>query len=282
MRIALKIAYLGTQYHGFQTQPGVPTIEGKILKALKDNGAVKNPSKARYSAAGRTDRGVHALGQVIAFDTENQDASIPRSLNGSLSHIWAYAWAQVDMDFNARTSAIEREYRYVLWGSGLDISKMKDALLIFRGTHDFRNFADEEKEKSTLCEIKQISIREQGNWIFLDIAANRFLMHMVRKIATALKLAGKGEKDIEWINKMLDLRLDDKLEPLGAHGLILKNVSYPHIKWNIDTYARDRAIEEIQELFMSHEITAKMLEEMESGMKYSQILISQTPQNNRE
>ena len=108
MRLALKLAYLGTGYYGYQIQPGVPTIEGKILKALRDLGAVKNPSKARYSAAGRTDRGVHALCQVIVFDTEAPDASMPRALSSQLERIWAYAWAQVEVDFNARKSAVER------------------------------------------------------------------------------------------------------------------------------------------------------------------------------
>ena len=267
MRLALKLAYMGTEYYGFQTQPGVPTIEGKILKALKELGAVKNPSKARYSAAGRTDRGVHALSQVIAFDTDATDASMPRALNSQLSHIWAYAWAEVNRDFNARKSAVEREYRYMLWGRGLDASKIKDAAPIFTGTHDFSNFAYVEKGKSSICDIKSVSILEQGDWIYLDIAANRFLWNMVRKIATAMKLIGMGERDKEWLKETLDGSLSGKLEPLDAHGLILKDVKYPDIKWNIDGYARSRALEEIRELFINHETAAKMLIEMESGMQ---------------
>ena len=267
MRIALKFAYLGTDYYGYQIQPGVPTVEGKLLKALRDTGALKNPSKARYAVAGRTDRGVHAIGQVIAFDTENPEAAKPGSVNGSLERIWAYAWAKVDTGFNARMSAVEREYRYMFRGRGLDIEKIEESAAIFSGVHDFRNFADEEKEKSTLCDIKRISILKEGDWIYLDVTAGRFLQHMVRKIAAALKLVGKGEKDRTWLAGMLDRSISDRLSPLEAHGLILRDVKYPDIKWDIDTYARDRAVEEIQELFTSHEITAKMLEMMENGMK---------------
>ena len=91
MRVALKLAYLGTEYYGYQIQPGVPTIEGKLLKALRDAGALKNLSKARYSAAGRTDRGVHALGQVIAFDTEGAESAKPGMINRDLHQIWIYA-----------------------------------------------------------------------------------------------------------------------------------------------------------------------------------------------
>ncbi len=266
MRIALKIAYIGTEYYGFQIQPGVPTIEGKLLKALKELGVVKNPSSARYSAAGRTDRGVHALCQVIAFDTEAKEASMPRAINSKLDRIWAYAWAEVEKDFNARKSAEVREYRYMLWGKGLDIPKIKDSTSIFPGTHDFRNFVNTEKGKSTLCDIKRISIQEQNGWIYFDIIANRFLWHMVRKIATALKLIGKGEKDKEWLEGMLGCTLNERLEPQDAHGLILKNVKYANIQWNVDTYAKNRALEEINELFISHEITAKMLKEIENGI----------------
>ncbi|HEY9246547.1 MAG TPA: tRNA pseudouridine(38-40) synthase TruA, partial [Candidatus Methanoperedens sp.] len=131
----------------------------------------------------------------------------------------------------------------------------------------FRNFAHVEKGKSTQCDIRKVSIMENGGWIFIDIAANRFLWHMVRKIATALKLIGKGEKDRDWLGKMLSCSLDERLEPLDAQCLILKDVKYEGIKWNIDNYARDRALEELHELFMKHEITAKMIGEIEIGIK---------------
>ena len=266
MRIALKFAYLGTDYYGYQIQPGVPTIEGKLLKALKDCGAIKNIPKARYAASGRTDRGVHALGQVIAFDTDNAEAAKPGTINNALAQIWVYAWARVDANFNARTSAMEREYLYIFWGKGLDIEKMKDSGSIFLGRHDFRNFADEDKEKETLCDIKRISIDNEGDWFYLGITATRFLQHMVRKIAASLKFAGKGEIDRKRLSKMLDCSITDTLQPLDANGLILKNVVYPDIKWNIDGYARSRAVEEIHELFISHGTAARVLDEIERGM----------------
>lgn len=267
MRVALKLAYLGTEYYGYQIQPGVPTVEGKLLKALRDAGLIKNLSKARYSAAGRTDRGVHALGQVIAFDTDNAEAAKPGIINSDLHQIWIYAWAHVEKDFNARMSAVEREYRYVFWGEGLDIDKMKDAAHIFQGTHDFRNFADEAKEKSTICDIRMISLRNDRDWFYLDIAGNRFLQHMVRKIAAGLKLTGKSEKNREWLSKMLDCSINDTLQPMEPNGLILMNVKYPGIKWNIDSHARNRALEEIHELFVSRETVVRILDEIERGMQ---------------
>jgi len=77
MRIALKIAYIGTDYHGFQVQPDVNTIEGELFRALKELNIINNPQDANYLAAGRTDGGVHAIGQVIAFDTDKPDIAIP-------------------------------------------------------------------------------------------------------------------------------------------------------------------------------------------------------------
>jgi tRNA pseudouridine38-40 synthase len=267
VRVAIKFAYLGTEYYGYQIQPGVPTVEGKLLKALKDTGAFKNSSTARYAAAGRTDRGVHALGQVIAFDTQSYEAAKPGTINAGLHQIWVYAWAHVGKDFNARTSALGREYRYVFWGKGLDIEKMKDAASLFPGTHDFRNFADEERDKSTLCDIKTISVRNDGDWLYLDIAGNRFLQHMVRKITAALKLIGKGEKNIGWLAKMLDRSITDNIQPMDANGLMLMDVKYPDIKWNIDSYARRMALEEIHELYINRETLARILDEIERGIQ---------------
>jgi len=144
---------------------------------------------------------------------------------------------------------------------------MKDAASIFPGTHDFRNFADEDKEKSTLCDIKTISVRNDGDWFYLDITGNRFLQHMVRKIAAALKLIGKSEKDGAWLTMMLDRSITDTLQPMEPNGLILMNVKYPGITWNIDSYARSRALEEIHELFVSRETAARILDEIERGMQ---------------
>lgn len=266
MRIALKLAYIGTEFFGYQIQPGVPTVEGKILKALKELGVVKNPSKARYSAAGRTDRGVHALGQVIVFDTENPELAMPRVVNSKLDSIWAWAWAEVSQDFNARKSALSREYRYIFWGEGLDFLKMREASRIFLGTRDFTNFATIEKGKTGMCNVEKVSLQEKGPWIYLDIKANRFLWHMVRKIAMVLELIGKGERDEAWLRSMLETpRLNEGLEPLDAHGLILKNVEYPNILWNIDYYARRRAFEEIQERYLWHGTMARILKEIKEG-----------------
>lgn len=90
---------------------------------------------------------------------------------------------------------------------------------------------------------------------------------MVRKIAAALKLIGKGEKDGAWLTMMLDRSITDTLQPMEPNGLILMNVKYPGITWNIDSYARSRELEEIHELFVSRETAARILDEIERGMR---------------
>ncbi|HTX60955.1 MAG TPA: tRNA pseudouridine(38-40) synthase TruA, partial [Methanobacterium sp.] len=111
-RVALKIAYLGSDYYGFQRQPGLKTVEGEILEALEETGMVEDVDKCGFGLAGRTDRGVHALGNVISFLTEEKVQI--NQINDSLPHsIRILAQAKVSLQFKARY-AQQRHYRY-LW-----------------------------------------------------------------------------------------------------------------------------------------------------------------------
>ena len=114
MRTALKVAYIGTDFHGFQVQPDVKTIEGELLRALSELNIIDNRHSANYIAAGRTDKGVHAIGQVIAFDTDNPDMVMPRAINSRLpGTIWTWAWSEVvPPGFDPRRDTLSREYRY--------------------------------------------------------------------------------------------------------------------------------------------------------------------------
>ena len=115
MRVALKMAYFGTIYYGFQIQPDVPTIERELFKAFGMLGIFDDPKDANYSASGRTDRGVHAIGQVVSFDSDRPGLTSPRIINSSLPEgIWIWARSEVPEDFDARRNAISREYRYFI------------------------------------------------------------------------------------------------------------------------------------------------------------------------
>ncbi len=266
MRIALKVAYIGADYHGFQVQPDVKTIEGEIFRALCELNIINNPHEANYIAAGRTDKGVHALGQVIAFDTDNPGVAIPRAINSKLRNIWTWARAEVPSDFDPRRHARYREYRYILHGKYSSVS-LRKAFRLFKGIHDFSNFATPEKGKTCVCKIEKLDMDVKRGFTILDIRADRFLWHMVRKIATAMKLVGSGARDIRWLEQMLEpAQFTGALEPAPAYGLVLKNVEYENITWKEDAYAMKAIRENLEEQFLMHGVMAEMLGEFKDSM----------------
>jgi len=273
-RIALKIGYLGTQYHGFQIQPQSvgPTIEGELFKALKNLDIIEDRASSNYSAAGRTDKGVHALSQVVSFDTANPNVT-PRMINSLLPEdIWAVAIAKPPSGFNARRDAITREYRYFLWVQpdvGMDITCMREASELLIGIHDFSNFAQPDNHEeyeagsySRITEIKRVSMEKRNSFIIIDIEARSFLRKMVRKIVSALKMVGSGTKDKRWVEDLLELRITEQIEPAPAFGLVLKNVSYQGITFVEDEYAKRRIAARIKEDLIFHAAMAEVLEDM--------------------
>jgi len=267
MRIALKIAYIGTDYHGSQVQPDVKTIEGELFRALRELNIINDPHEANYIAAGRTDSGVHALGQVIAFDTDKPHITIPRAINSKLpGTIWAWSKAHVPHDFDPRRNAKYREYRYILIGK-YDLSLLLKASDLLMGKHDFYNFVTPEKERGSICKIEKIELREAGECTIMDIRADHFLWHMVRKFAAAMKMVGEGKKDLNWLEKMLTpSEFREGLEPAPAYGLVFKNVGYENINWDDDAYAKKSISKALDEHFLRHTVMAQVLEELEEGL----------------
>ncbi len=267
MRIALKVAYTGTDYHGFQVQPDVRTIEGELFRAFRELNIFSNPHEANYTAAGRTDKGVHALGQVIAFDTDNSDAARPRAINSRLpGTIWTWARAYVPSEFDPRRNALSREYRYIMYGN-YNISLLQDASRLLKGTHDFTNFATPDKDRTSICRIEEVEIHMEKEFTIIDIRANFFLWHMVRKIATAMKMIGCRARDLAWLGQMLNpSEFKEGLMPAPACGLILKDVEYRNITWEEDAYAKRTTGEKLDEQFQWHGVMAEMLRELKESM----------------
>jgi tRNA pseudouridine38-40 synthase len=265
MRVALKLAYIGTEFHGSQIQPNVTTVEGEFFEALRNIGIIESPKSANYTFAGRTDAGVHALGQVVAFDTEKPNLAIPRVINSELPPtIWAWAHAQVPFDFDARRDAVSRHYRYVMSGAGYDISRVREASKLLLGTHDFENFARTEGEKSTVRTIESINARVDGGLIKIDVIGNSFLWNMVRKIVTALSMIGKGLRDKDWLLQMLNPEIyEEGIEPAPAYGLTLLKVNYKDtIEWIEDDYSIKRASEQNQKFILRHRVMAEVMQEL--------------------
>jgi tRNA pseudouridine38-40 synthase len=265
MRVALKLAYIGTDYHGSQVQPDVRTIEGEIYKALRGLGIIDDPRSAHFVSAGRTDAGVHALGQVVAFDTEKLNLAIPRVINSKLPNsIWAWAHAIVPDDFNPRYDAMCRSYRYIMSGEQYDISKIRAATKFLIGTHDFANFCTTDEDRDTVRNVTRIDVRVSGAFTKIDVQADSFLWNMVRKVVTALMMVGSGVRDLEWLEQMLDPEsYEEGVEPAPAYGLTLMQVNYTlPIEWTDDGYAIRRANEHVHEHLVRYRVMGEVLEQL--------------------
>ncbi len=221
MRWAFKIAYLGEKFHGYQRQPSLRTVEGSILEALESGGAIINPQESGFQSASRTDRGVHALGNVVAFETSLHPRQVIASTNSRLEDVWFYAHATVDPDFNPR-HAVERWYRYYMPGR-LSLERLNELCAIFVGDHDFRSFAKHREEGR--CSLKSVECTRQGEHIALDVRGDRFLWSMVRRIARALELASEGSLAADDLRRGLEGDAVP-LEPAPPEFLCLMDVSY--------------------------------------------------------
>lgn len=246
MRLALGLAYDGTRFHGYQTQPDGNTVQDHLESAL---GSFLEGASPETVAAGRTDAGVHASGQVVHLET---DVDRPlwnwvRGINTFLVPDIRVRWAaQVPDDFHARFSATSRAYCYSLFNEPidsplvhryaswvfqpLDLSKMRQAAQALIGEHDFSAFrAAECQAASPVRTLTRCELRQVGSLIEIDLQANAFLHHMVRNIVGSLVEVGRGAQPVGWISEVLaarDRTLAGRTFP--PQGLCLRQVTYDH------------------------------------------------------
>ena len=267
MKVALKIAYIGTDFHGSQAQPGVRTVEGELRRCLADTGAIK--PKTKLSFAGRTDAGVHALGQVVAFEAADPRLTAPRIVNAKLpDDLWSYARAEMPDDFDPRRQAMSRAYRYILYAPAAVERRMAEYAPLFLGAHDFTNFSSVEPGKYPVRTVRKIDVSKKGDLYVIDVEADSFLWNMVRKIVTGLRLAGEGKRPGEWIKQMLDPASHrEGIPPSPAAGLYLKTVAYEGVAWEEDEYSRQRAYQRMLHAFEWQQTMAAVYGEFRDAMK---------------
>jgi tRNA pseudouridine38-40 synthase len=243
LRIALGVEYDGSALAGWQSQVHGNTVQDALERAL----AAVAGASVRTICAGRTDAGVHALAQVVHFDTEidRPDTAWVRGTNAHLPPAVAVRWAQrVNEDFHARFSARARSYRYLLlnrpvrpavmhgrvgWHHApLDVESMTLASASLLGELDFSAFrAAECQAKSPIKIMQSISIGRQNDLIVFDFTANAFLHHMVRNIVGALVYVGNGRHGPEWLAELLAGRDRARAAPtFAAAGLYFVGVNY--------------------------------------------------------
>jgi len=228
LRHAFIVAYDGARYFGFVRQPGKPTVEAELLKVLRESGLYSDLKEAKYRVAARTDSGVSAIGQVVALDVvKNPNLN---QLNSLLPEdIAVLAVAEVKSDFNPRTQAQSKHYRYVCeFPLGFDLSTARRAVKIFWGVHDFRHFCKHERGKSTTGEISYANVRGQKILVF-DFIAPAFLWQQVRRMVWALLAVGTGKLAFEKLEQMLEGRAKHAARPAPAEGLFLVGVRYPFL-----------------------------------------------------
>jgi tRNA pseudouridine38-40 synthase len=265
VKVALKIAYIGTDFYGSQSQPGLRTIEGELRRCLAEIGAIT--AKTKVAMAGRTDAGVHALEQVIAFEAADPKLTAPRIVNSRLpDDIWAYARAEVPDDFDPRRQALSREYRYILYAPDVIGRRMLEFAPQFLGTHDFTNFSSIEPGKYPVRTISKIDISKRGDIYLIDIEADSFLWNMVRKIITGLRLVGENKRPNDWIGHMFDPAHREGIPPAPAAGLYLKKVNYKDIAWETDEYSRQRAYQRMLHAFERQYTMAEVCREFRDAM----------------
>lgn len=237
------IEYDGTDLHGFQYQVGQRTVQGDLEAAL----AALTGGPVRVHGAGRTDAGVHALGQVVGFRAETRIPTerLAAAMNSALPRdIRVVAAEEVDEGFHARFSARGRVYVYVVlnrdqasavfgrytWHvpGALDVEAMAKAAGFLEGVHDFRAWANETSEvDSTVREVTRCSVRRARGVVLVRVEANAFLRGMVRNIVGTLVQVGQGRRRPEEFGAITaSLRRDNAGPSAPAQGLCLVKVLY--------------------------------------------------------
>jgi tRNA pseudouridine38-40 synthase len=255
--IKLTLAYDGTDFRGWQIQPGQPTIQG----ALTDVVEKLTQRRLTIHAAGRTDAGVHATGQVAHFKTQSELSAgeFQRAFNALLPRsIRVVAAEEVGPDFHARWNALSKTYRYRIFRGRvvppfvwryvqhdpypLDFAAMAEAARMFEGEHDFTSFAassgseEDDRERTVTRMIYRSELLCAGNgdpgvlseeWVYI-VRGRSFLRYMVRKIVGTLVDVGRGKLNPADISRLFELRDRSKSGPtMPPHGLCLAEVEYP-------------------------------------------------------
>ncbi|MBN2866927.1 MAG: tRNA pseudouridine(38-40) synthase TruA [Thiotrichales bacterium] len=261
-RVVLCVEYQGSQYCGWQRQLDCESVQGHVERAIS---SIANETVG-VQCAGRTDTGVHSVGQIVHFDTtaERPPSAWVRGANTKLPFDIRIAWARsIESDFHARFSAIARQYRYVIYNRDvhsavlahratwepipLDAGFMHEAAQHLLGEQDYQSFRASACQAShAKREIQAISVKRQGDFVLIDIQANAFLHHMVRNIAGTLMEIGRGERPIAWVAELLALKDRTKAGPTApAFGLYFVNALYPD-QFNIPRVKLDEVLWQCQ------------------------------------
>jgi tRNA pseudouridine38-40 synthase len=260
LRIALGVEYEGTAFCGWQSQPNACGVQDALDHAL----AEVSGQPVVSACAGRTDAGVHALGQVAHFDTTAQRplSAWIRGTNALLPASMSVNWAKpMPEHFHARFSATGRRYIYWLlnrpqrpgllhgrvgwFHQKLDVDAMRRAAELITGKHDYSAFRSAEcQAKTPWKELRELHIAQRGDMLRFEFAADAFLQHMVRNIVGSLVYVGAGRQPFEWLHALLQTRDRTRAAPpFSPAGLYLAAVEYDSM-WGLPPGPDVREVED--------------------------------------
>lgn len=260
MRIALGVEYDGTAFCGWQSQPQACGVQDALERALSE----VSGHPVITACAGRTDAGVHALGQVAHFDTAARRplSAWIRGTNALLPASMSVNWArEMPEQFHARFSATGRRYVYWLlnrpqrpgllhdrvgwFHQDLDVDAMRRAAELIIGKHDYSAFrAAECQAKTPWKELRELNIAQRGDMLRFEFAADAFLQHMVRNIVGSLVYVGAGRQPFQWLHELLQTRDRTRAAPpFSPAGLYLASVEYDTV-WALPPSPDVRAVED--------------------------------------
>jgi tRNA pseudouridine38-40 synthase len=252
-RIALGLSYSGSAYLGWQSQPEGNTVQDKLEEALRHFSGFDQSERVVTNCTGRTDAGVHALMQVVHFDTplQREAFSWMRGVNRFLPDDIAVQWAQeMPAEFHCRAQALTRRYAYIVLQSPmrpsieqqrvgwthmpLSVTAMQEAANLLLGEHDFSSFrAAQCQALSPIKKLLRAQVRQRGAYIRVDFEANAFLHHMIRNLMGCLITIGHGNKPVAWISEVLAAKKREFAAPtFSADGLYFLGPTYD-ARWDL-------------------------------------------------
>jgi tRNA pseudouridine38-40 synthase len=247
-RVAVKLAYDGSKFYGYQRQPGKRTVEGCLIDALVCLGAVESAKAAVFQSSSRTDRGVGAIGNVVAFTTGFSLKGLCSAINSETEDLWALSAAKVREDFNPRW-ARQRWYRYHVPRSLQDLELMRELARRFEGTHDFSGFSRKDGRDSVRT-IDSIEVSESGRFLVIDFRAESYLWNMVRRIVWMVDAGSTGTIEAECVGPDAP-RPPKRIGLAPAERLLLMDVDCG-VEFPPDPKASDYLRSAFEERFLEH------------------------------
>ena len=245
-----RLFYLGDAYHGSQFQSNLKTVQGELISALNkwDSKSETSYTAQTVQLSGRTDRGVHSIGQIVMISGEKrlEIDRVNRYLPTDIA-LWAYAIAPPN--FNPRYDVLMRHYRYYFDTALSDVSlqKMRTAIQLLSGTRDFSYLSKPDGDRPTTTTIINASLLKSDDGIILDIFGTNFLWKLIRKTVSLLEQIGTGAMDIQTFSDHLNghSTIPGGIEPAPPECLVLMETAVP-IRMTTSKYAISRVQKQLR------------------------------------